>query len=37
MDNEDYTFDIQKFIELSSLSNKKETSNNNITNKSLFG
>ena len=35
MDNEDYTFDTNKFIELSKLTDKKSASNNTKTN-SLF-
>ena len=36
MDNEDYTFDTQKFIELSKPSEKKISDNVNIQNNSLF-
>lgn len=36
IDNEDYTFDIQKFIELSKPSEKKLTETNIISNNSLF-
>jgi hypothetical protein len=36
MDNEDYTFDTQKFIELSKPSDKKVPNNTNIKNSSLF-
>ena len=36
MDNEDYTFDINQFIELSKPNDKKDIDNNNIQNGSLF-
>ena len=36
MDNEDYTFDTQKFIELSKPADKKWSENKNIKNSSLF-
>ena len=36
MDNEDYTFDTQKFIELSKPSDKKNIENKIVKNSSLF-
>ena len=36
MDNEDYTFDTQKFIELSKPTDKKNSDNHTIKNNSLF-
>jgi hypothetical protein len=36
MDNEDYTFNVDKFIELSKPSEKKSIENYSINNNSLF-